>query len=60
MLVKALGGRRTELVCEECGYGIVVTSVPAACPMCHAARWELPVWRVFPGLREETQSPDSG
>ncbi len=50
MLVEGVGERRVELVCAECGYGVVVTSVPPACPMCHATTWDLPAWRPFSAL----------
>jgi hypothetical protein len=50
MLVETAGERRVELVCAECGYGIVVTSLPPECPMCRATSWDLPAWRPFSGL----------
>jgi hypothetical protein len=56
MLVEAVGERKVELVCAECGYGIVVTSVPPACPMCRATSWDLPAWRPFSGLAAYRQT----
>lgn len=33
-------GRRVELSCAACGYGIVSDAAPVRCPMCHAiTRW---------------------
>jgi rubrerythrin len=30
---------RLELVCGNCGYGVVVVSEPPACPMCRSTVW---------------------
>ena len=32
-------GRRMEIRCEGCGYGAVVSRLPARCPMCGRATW---------------------
>jgi hypothetical protein len=45
-----LEDRKIELVCSECGYGIVSVTVPEACPMCHGTTWDRPAWRPFTGL----------
>ncbi len=51
MLVEGVDERRCELVCADCGYGIVVTTVPAICPMCRACcSFDLPAWRPFSAL----------
>ena len=31
--------RRMEIRCEGCGYGAVVSHLPARCPMCGRATW---------------------
>ena len=36
-----------ELVCGECGYGIVVRGTAPECPMCRQRVWDSPVWRPF-------------
>ena len=36
-----------ELVCAECGYGVIVRRPPPVCPMCGRHAWEPPVWRPF-------------
>jgi rubrerythrin len=33
------GNRRMEIRCEACGYGAVVSRLPARCPMCGRAAW---------------------
>jgi hypothetical protein len=52
MLLNRLDDRKVELVCAECGYGIVVATVPDTCPVCHASSWDLPAWRPFSALAE--------
>ena len=32
-------GSRVELCCGDCGYGVVVTRLPARCPMCGGQDW---------------------
>ncbi len=31
---------KQELACARCGYGIIVSSEPPACPMCRSSAWE--------------------
>ena len=45
-----LEDRKVELVCSECGYGVVAVTAPEVCPMCHGSSWDMPVWRPFSGL----------
>ncbi len=52
MLFRGMDSRKVELVCAECGYGIVVATLPDACPMCRATSWDLPAWRPFTPLAE--------
>jgi rubredoxin len=33
---------RRELVCADCGYGILVRRPPERCPMCGGTRWRTP------------------
>ena len=35
---------RAELRCSVCGYGVIASGPPLACPMCQASAWE-----SFPG-----------
>ncbi|MGH3042578.1 MAG: rubredoxin-like domain-containing protein [Gaiellaceae bacterium] len=35
---------RAELRCSVCGYGVIASGAPQACPMCQASAWE-----SFPG-----------
>lgn len=51
-LTEALAPVKAELRCAECGYGIVASDVPEACPMCQAAAWEPVPWRPFSGLAD--------
>jgi hypothetical protein len=51
-LVDAVSDRKSDYVCAGCGYGIAVTTVPAACPMCHGTEWDSPAWRPFTSLAE--------
>jgi hypothetical protein len=50
MRMLLLEDRKIELVCSDCGYGIVTVTAPEACPMCHGASWDRPAWRPFSGL----------
>jgi hypothetical protein len=52
-----LDGRKVELVCSACGYGIVTAAPPETCPMCHGGTWDMPAWRPFSGLREFRGEP---
>lgn len=36
-----------ELVCGECGYGVIVRRTPPECPMCRGQAWESAFWRPF-------------
>jgi len=36
-----------ELVCSECGYGVIVRRVPPICPLCGQGAWDSPGWRPF-------------
>ena len=38
---------REELRCTACGYGVIVSRRPPACPMCQASRWDEVGWRPF-------------
>lgn len=40
VVVAESSGDTTELRCGECGYGIMVSVEPPACPMCRAFAWE--------------------
>jgi hypothetical protein len=51
-LVKALTPVKAELRCAKCGYGVIATEAPEACPMCQAASWEPVPWRPFSRLTE--------
>jgi hypothetical protein len=31
---------RAELRCSVCGYGVIASGPPPACPMCQASAWE--------------------
>jgi hypothetical protein len=56
-----LGDHKIELVCSECGYGIVSASPPETCPMCQGSSWDMPAWRPFSGLagfRSPRPEPD--
>jgi hypothetical protein len=50
MLVESVDERRVELICEECGYGVAVTTTPPTCPICGASSWDTFAWRPFGGL----------
>jgi hypothetical protein len=45
-----LEDRKIELVCSDCGYGVVAVTAPDTCPMCHGSSWDMPAWRPFSGL----------
>jgi hypothetical protein len=38
---------RAELRCSVCGYGVIASGAPQACPMCQASAWESFPWRPF-------------
>ncbi len=38
---------REELRCAVCGYGVIVSRRPPACPMCQGSRWDEVGWRSF-------------
>jgi hypothetical protein len=42
---------RTEYRCAGCGYGVIVSDPPRACPMCKTHRWD-------PVVREPLAHPD--
>jgi Zn finger protein HypA/HybF involved in hydrogenase expression len=53
-----LEDRKVELVCSDCGYGIVTVTAPEACPMCHGSNWDMPAWRPFSGLAAFRARPE--
>lgn len=55
--VRRSTGKRVELCCRDCGYGVVVESPPSACPMCRGAAWEHQPWRPFSRLPEFEAQP---
>ena len=38
---------RKELRCAACGYGVILTRPPRACPMCQTSTWDEIGWRPF-------------
>jgi rubredoxin len=38
---------KAELRCSFCGYGVIASRSPPACPMCQASAWERLPWRPF-------------
>jgi hypothetical protein len=53
-----LEGHKLELVCADCGYGIVTVAPPDACPMCRGSSWDMPAWRPFSGLAAFRERPE--
>jgi hypothetical protein len=41
---------RTEHRCAACGYGIVISDPPPACPMCQSHSWEPVMWKPLSNL----------
>jgi hypothetical protein len=52
-----LTGGRAEHRCAACGYGIIVSDPPPACPMCQSNSWD-PVMRK-PLAHSDRARPDS-
>ena len=41
-------GRRFDLQCAGCGYGVVSSSQPPRCPMCGGEVWDVAPRHLFP------------